>query len=169
MAINKTQNLKGMSLVEILIVIAVITIGLVYLLGMFSFSLRIAGSEEKLTRANFMAQEAMEGVRNFRDGTTWEENGLGALTVSTPYHLEKTGSPPKWTLSPGTRTIDGFEQIIVFNDVRRDLYNNKLNNIIENGGTLDSNTKKVTVTISWLERGKSKEVELITFFTNWNQ
>ncbi len=169
MAINKTQNLKGMSLIEILIVISIITIGLVYLLGMFSFSLRIAGSEQKLTRANFMAQEAMEGVRNFRDETTWGENGLDTLNVSTFYHLEKTGSPPKWTLSPDTKTINGFTQKIVVDNVRRDLYDNKLNNIVENGGTLDSDTRKVTVTISWLERGKSKEIELITFFTNWNQ
>ena len=165
MAINKTQKSKGMSLIEILIVISIVTIGLVYLLGMFSFSLRIAGSEEKLTRANFIAQEAMEGVRNFRDETNWEVDGLGTITTSTFYHLEKTGSPPKWTLSPEAKTIDGFEQIIVFDNVRRD----SDDNIVENGGTINSDTKKVTVTVSWLERGKSKEVELITFFTKWNQ
>ena len=95
MAVNKTQNSKGIGLIELLIVIAIITTGLVYLLGMFSFSLRISGEEKKVGQANFMVQELIEGVRNFRDGTSWQDNGLGTLTVFTPYHLEKNGSLQK--------------------------------------------------------------------------
>jgi len=30
-------------------------------------------------------------------------------------------------------------------------------------------TKEVTVTVSWTERGRSHEVELVTYLTNWNQ
>ena len=163
--INKTQNLDGVSLIELLIVIAIITIGLVYLLGMFSFSLRISGEEKRINQANFMAQEMMEGLRNFRDGTNWQENGLGTLAVSAPYYLAKTGSPPSWTLILGEETKDVFTQRIVFDDVQRDLNAN----IIENGGIFDADSKKVTVTVSWQERGKSQQVELITFFTNWKQ
>ncbi len=165
MAVNKTQNSKGMGLIELLIVIAIITTGLVYLLGMFSFSLRISGEEKKVSQANFMAQELVEGVRNFRDGTSWQDNGLGTLAVFTPYHLERNGSPQKWSLAAGERTTDGFTQQIVFNDVWRD----SNDDIIAGGGTLDENSKKVTATVSWQERGKSRQVEIITLFTNWQE
>jgi len=176
MAINKIQKpehrahkyglwSKGMSLVELLVVVAVVTVGLVYLLGIFSFSLRISGSEKELVRANLMAQEAIEGVRNFRDGTDWEIAGVGTLATSTSYHLEKSGSPPKWALVLDEKTTDGFTQKIVFEDVKRDLNSN----IVESGGDFDSDTKKITVTVSWIERGKSKQIELVAFLTNWNQ
>ncbi len=165
MAINKRQNSKGVSLLGLLIVVAIITTGLVYLLGIFSFSIRIAGSEKQLSQANFIAQEAMEGVRNFRDGTNWQEDGLGTLITSISYHLEKTGIPLEWILFPEEKTTNGFKQIIIFDDARRNLNDD----IVENGGEIDSNTKKVTVSVSWTERGKPYQIELITFLTNWQE
>jgi len=161
MAINKTQ--KGIGLIELLIVMAIITTGLVYLLGMFSYSLRISGEKEKISQANFITQEIMEGVRNFRDGTNWQTDGLGTLTTLTPYHLEKTGSPAGWTLVLGEETTNGFTQSVIFNDVRRD----DKKDIIENGGDLDPETKKIIVSVSWTERGKSQQITLISFLTNW--
>lgn len=154
-----------MMLVELLIVIAIITTSLVYLLGLINFSLRIAGEKKRLYQANFIAQEAMEGVRNFRDGTSWDVDGLGTLAVSTPYHVEKTGSPPRWTLSAGEQTTDGFTQRVIFDEVQRD----GNDNIVESGGVVDASTTEVTMTISWLERGESRQIELVNFFTNWRK
>ncbi len=161
MAINRGQN--GIGLIELLIVMAIITTGLVYLLGMSSFSLRISGEKEKISQANFMAQEIMEGVRNFRDGTDWQTDGLGTLSALTPYHLEKTGSPAGWALFLGEETTNGFTQSIVFDEVRR----NDNDDIVENGGDLDQGSKKITVSVLWTERGKSQQITLISFLTNW--
>ncbi len=158
---NKTQ--KGIALIELLIVMAIITTGLVYLLGIFSFSLRISIEKEKISQANFMAQEIMEGVRNFRDSTDWQTDGLGTLTTLTPYHLEKTGPPAGWTLVLEEETTNGFTQSVIFHEVRRD--DNK--DIVENGGDLDIETKKIIVSVSWTERGKSQQISLTTFLTNW--
>lgn len=161
MAINKTQ--KGIALIELLIVMAIITTGLVYLLGIFSFSLRISIEKEKISQANFMAQEIMEGVRNFRDSTDWQTNGLGTLTTLTPYHLEKTGPPAGWTLVPEEETTNGFTKNVIFHDVRR----NDNKDIVENGGDLDPETKKIIASVSWIEKGKSQQITLTTFLTNW--
>lgn len=152
-------------LAELLVVIAIIVTSLVYLLGIINFSLRVAGEKKRIYRANFIAQAAMEGVRNFRDGTDWDVDGLSILTVSAPYHLEATSSPQKWTLSPGESTQAGFTQKIVFYDVQRD----GNDNIVESGGTVDPDTKKVVVTVSWIERSKPEQIELTNFLTNWQQ
>jgi len=161
MSVNK--NPKGIILIEVLVAISVITIGLVYLLGTYSFSLKISGSKKEFYRANLIAQECLEGVRNFRDNTNWSEDGLGTFTTSTPYHLEKTGPPLEWTLVSGEETIDGFTRRIVFDDVGRD----SDGNIMEDGGIFDPDTKKIIANVSWQYKGKPYQIELGNFFTNW--
>lgn len=150
---------KGISIIEILIVVAIVTIALVSLLGVAAFSLKISTQIRENTQANVIAQEAMEAVRNFRDGTDWNVDGLGILTSDTDYFPQKSGSPPKWMLVQGTETAEGFTRKVVFANVIRDTNDN----IVGTGGTNDPNTKKVTVTVYW----KDKEVKLVTYLTNW--
>ena len=69
-------------------------------------------------------------------------------------------------MDAGEKTTNGFTQQIVFNDVWRDDSNN---DIIAGGGTLDENSKKVTATVSWQEREKFRQAEIITLFTNWQE
>jgi len=150
---------KGISVIEILIIIAIIVIALVSLLELATFSLKLSIQNRETTQAKNISEEALEAVRNFRDGTTWDTNGLGTLNLDTIYHLEKTNdSPPKWNFVPGSETIYGFERRVVLSKVFRDANDN-----IAASGTEDSNTKKITVTISW----KDKKVEIIDYLTNF--
>jgi len=153
-------NNKGISIVEILVVIAIIGIALVSILSLTTLSLRASISIKETTQANTLAQETMEAVRNFRDGTNWETDGL--KNYSGTYHPEKSGDPSKWILASGEETIDGFTRKVVFEDVYRDSITD---DIETNGGYLDTDTKKATVTVSW----KDKKLELVTYFTNWKQ
>lgn len=158
------DNKKGISIIEILIVIAIIVIALSSLLGLIAFSLRISNLTKETAQANNLAQETMEAVRNFRDGTDWDTDGLGFLTAGISYYPQKSGdNPPKWELVSGEEIIDGFTRKVVLDGVYRDASDN--DNIVETGGTSESdpNTKKLTTTISW----KDKEVEIITYLTNW--
>jgi len=164
MAISKYQiSIKGISIIEILIVITIIGITLTSLLGVAAFSLRVSTLIKEATRANTLTQETIEAVRNFRDGTTWNTDGLGTLSVGTdhPHYpkLDTTVDPPKWTLPEGTETINGFTRKVIFTDVMRDVDDN----IVETGGINDPNTKKATATVSW----KDKKVEIVTYFTDW--
>jgi type II secretory pathway pseudopilin PulG len=160
MLIQWKNSKKGISIIEILVVISIITIALISIFGLIAFSLRTSTLMRETVQANNLAQETIEAVRNFRDGTNWETNGLGTLATSTVYHPGKSGDvPPKWQLIIGEETVDGFTRKVVFGQVNRDANDN----IIETGGTLDSNTRKVTTTVSWRDR----EVKIVTYLTNW--
>ncbi|KPJ57513.1 hypothetical protein AMJ49_00025 [Parcubacteria bacterium DG_74_2] len=152
-------------MIDILVVIAIIVNVLVTLLGLTSFSLGISTLIRQTTQANNIAQETIEAVRNFRDGTTWDVDGLGTLAMSTDYYPQATSSPLEWQLAQGTETIDSFSRKVVFEDVMRDLNSN----IVESGGNYDPNTKKIIANVSWQEKGRTHQVEINTYLTNWRQ
>lgn len=168
-----SKNIKcqrGLSIIEILVVIIIITIALVSILSLVTFSFRVSTLIKETTQANALAQETIEAVRNFRDGTDWNNDdpqnkydGLGVATVGVAYYPEKsTDALPKWMLLQGEEEINGFTRKVVFNDVYRDI---TTDDIETSGGYFDPDTKKVTVTISW----KSRKVEIITYLTNWKE
>ena len=164
MLANQNDNKKGASIIEILIVIAIIVIALTSLLGVATFSLRISTLMRETNQANNLSQEVMEAVRNFRDGTSWDVDGFGKLATSTDYYPQATSSPSKWQLVQGIENIDGFTRKVVFEDVMRDSNSNNVE-----AGTYDPNTKKVIVTVSWKERGRDHKLEIFTYLTNWKQ
>lgn len=154
---------KGISIIELLIVIAIIAIALTSLLGIASFSLRVSTLIKETTQANTLAQETIEAVRNFRDGTIWDTDGLVTLTTGVAYYSKKSAdTPPKWTLIQGEETINGFTRKIVFEKVSRDPTTGDIEDIY-NSDNDDSNTRKAIVTVSW----KDKKIEIVTYFTNW--
>ena len=156
---------KGISLIEILVAIAIISSSIVSLLGLTSFCLRITSIINQTSKANNMAQEMIEQVRNFRDVSSWNIDGLGTITSNIDYYVQKSGTPAIWQLIQGTETVDGFSRKVVFEDVMRDFNDD----IVESGGANDPDTKKVTVTVSWQERGNSRRIELVSYFTNWRE
>jgi len=161
---NKTKTNKGFFVPEILIVVAIITVALTTLLGVVNFSLGVYNLIEETTKATLIARNTIEEVRNFRDRTTWDDNGLGTLVTGVSYYPQKTtDTPPEWSLIQGTETIGKFNRQVVFGEVFRD----SQDNIVESGGTQDSNTKKVTVTVSWNYKNETKSIEFVTYLTNW--
>lgn len=155
-------------MIEILIVVAVIIISFSSLVGVISYSLKVSNLIKKTGQANNLAQEAMEGVRNFRDGTDWNTDGLKnyvpvSATSSAPYHLELNNnfSPPKWTLATGTESIYSFTRAIIFEKVSRD--GEKDIEEIYNSVNDDPNTRKMIIAVTW----EGKEVRLVTYLTNW--
>lgn len=167
--IKRFKNEKGLSIVEILIIAAIIGIALTSLLGIATFSLRIATLEREVTRANIFAQETMEAVRNFRDETDWDNDdpqdqydSLGLIATGAAFHPEKSSDiPPKWMLIQGEEIIGCFTRKVVFEDVSRDTNDNIEQTYNPNND--DPDTKKTTVTVFW----KDKKVEIVTYFTNW--
>jgi type II secretory pathway pseudopilin PulG len=158
-------NKKGSLIVEILVVIAIIAIALASLFGLTYFSLDASHLAGQNTQAEALAQEAMEAVRNFRDGTSWNINGLGKLATSTDYYPKATSSPFKWQLIQGQETINIFTRKVIFYSVQRDANSN----IVVSGGVNDPETKKASVSVSWTEKGRPHQVSISTYFTNWRR
>ena len=158
--IKKLKKERGALIIEILIVAAIIVIALVSLLNAAAFSLKMSALTKQNDQAQKLAEETLEAVRSFRDGTTWNTNGLGTLTLDVSYYPQKTtDNPPKWNLVSGEETLGIFQRKVVFKSVSRDLNSN----IVTTGGLVDTNTKKVIATVSW----QDKTVEISTLLTNW--
>jgi len=159
--INYNKNLKGAILVELLFVMAIFIVTIVSLLSIMNLSMKTAGDSRWEFQANLLAQEAMEAVRNIRDKTDWDTNGLGTIINGSSYHLTQSGSPIIWSLVLGSANIDNFTQSVVFADALRDVSQN-----ITGIGTVDVNTKIITVTISWQSGAATKEINVSSVLTN---
>jgi len=147
---------KGIGLIEIIIASAVISIGLLAIISFLIFSRGVTFQVGKQTEAVSLAEEAIEAVRSIRD-EAWS-------SVSTGGTYYPVISANKWTLAaidPGP--INGlYTRTVTIGDVFRDGSDN-----IAGSGSLDSDTKKVTATISWSESGRSKQVVIETFISNF--
>jgi len=158
---QKDNRKKGISIIEILVVIFIIGVALTSLFKVATFSLKFSGRLKENQRALALAQEAMEAARNFRDGKNWSTNGLGSLSLDTAYHSATTADlVPAWNLALGEETIGIYQRKIIFSRVFRDTNDN-----ISPSGTEDPGTRKVTVTISWL----GKSINLVNYLTDWRQ
>jgi len=150
-------SLKGIGLVEVVIGIAILTTIVVGVLSAFRIMVSSSGETIQGLQAQALLEEGLEAVRLIRDGN-W--SNISSLTTGTSYTLTWNGS--LWTLTTTPATIDAlFDRRVSIGQVYRDA-----NDDIATSGTLDPNTKKVTVTISW-NRGKVRlSRSLSTYITN---
>lgn len=170
---NNKNPRQGVSVIELLVVAAIIITAFVAISGLIGFSIRISTFQEQTAQAAALAQETMEAVRNFRDGIDWNNDdalnlydGLGLRTAGAPYHpMKSAGVPPKWQLVSGEDMVNGFKRKVVFDNVLRDV---ATDSIATSGSTYaDLNTRKATVTVSWTAWGSNHQVTIPAYFTNW--
>lgn len=155
----------GFTIIEIVVAIAIIVLILGTILGFFILDSRIAERDRMRLKAISIAEEAIEAVRNFRDNTTWASDGIGSLMAGVDYYPTDSGTD--WDIVLGTENINGFTRKVVFNRVSRDIDDNV--EAVYNPVNDDSNTRKITVTISWTDRYGDTNEELITYITNWRE
>ncbi|HEY4510133.1 MAG TPA: hypothetical protein VJC15_04065 [Candidatus Paceibacterota bacterium] len=172
--LNKIKSEKGGLLVEIVVVVGIIVGSLVAILGLATTFLVTSQIVQQTSQATALAQEGLEIVRNYRDGIPWNTDpvpltwevydGLGVVDFGDLYYVKKSMDViPQWQLlKDPVPPINEFTREIVFEEVQRD------GNDDINPGTVDPDTVKAIVTVSWEERGRSHVVELEAYFTNWN-
>lgn len=157
---------KGISIVEILVVITIIGVALGTLLNLAVFSLKSSSLTKEEVVAGILAQKTMEEVRSFRDGTGWDAGGLGSLTTGSAYHpaTQITATSTIWTISSGEETAGIYTRKVVLHNVSRDLVTGNIESTY-NPSNNDPDTRKVVATVFW----GGKTMELVTYFTNWKQ
>ncbi len=156
---KKNFKNQGFGLIEIMVVVAIVGLAFGALAGLGNYSLKISSRLKNQVIATNLAAETIEATKAVKD-ENW--NILANLSLETPYHPEKTGSLQKWTLVNGSENFNGFLRQAVLNQVFRDA-----NDDIAPTGTLDSNTKKITATVSWTEDGQNRQISLTAYLTNW--
>lgn len=154
---------KGIIILEILIAVAIIGLVFLALAEVGNLALKFNSQLKNNAIASNLTAEAMEATKSVKE-ESWQ--ALGALSLDTPYHPIKNGSPLKWALSAGAENITSgsiFTRQVVLNRVWRD----SNDDIVLSGGVEDPNTRKIIATVSWPERGQNKQVALVAYLTNW--
>jgi len=148
-------NRCGQSIIEIIVAVGIFTLiasSIVILyLGSHSTNLR---DTERL-QADMYLQQGMEATRSIRDYNFSNlTNGTHGLTDINTY----------WEFSGSSNTFGQFTRSITVADVQR----NSSCVIVDSGGTIDNNSKKVTVTVTWdLEGGNSTSISTMEYLNKW--
>ena len=136
--------MRGFGLLEIVVAVAIISGSLAALAEVSTLAVRITQAALAGQQAIFLAEEGIENARLARD-TSW-----ATLLASS-----------------GTETINTFTRAVTLEDVYR---RNSDDDIVPASSsdlkTLDPNTKKITVTVSWQTQKGTVNTTLSAYLTN---
>lgn len=142
---------KGSLLVEVVIASAIIVIITFAIVSAASKGIQLSSRALEQTQASYLLEEGAEVVKIVRDNN-WTT--FAALTLETTYYLVFDNASNAWSLTttpPMPSTIDEkFSRSVVFSQVSRDA---TTQDIVVGSGVIDTRTKKVVVTVSWLSSG----------------
>lgn len=141
-------------MVELLISSAIIVSAFLVAAGVAQKSLQVSRQAVHSAQASFLLEEGSEASRIVRDNS-WTT--FSALTNGTVYYPTYSGGT--WTLSTTPNQVDSFfTRTVTLSAVYRDG-----NDDIASSGTLDSDIKKITVSVSWQE-GSTTLTKTISFY-----
>lgn len=151
---------SGFSLIELLVAISFFSVMIVLIVTVTSFNSKSKNLYEERSQALLYAMEGMEAVKIMN----WDNLEAGdysiAMTTST------------WELQSGSQILAGqYVRNINIGEVYRESSSNghTYGEIIDTGGYLDLDTKKVTVTIDWQSRTGSDQQEILeNYIYRWD-
>jgi prepilin-type N-terminal cleavage/methylation domain-containing protein len=156
---SKINLKKGFTLIEVLVAIPIFVVVLGSLIVASNLYLSGAGDTLKNTEGAYLAQEGIEAVKILRD---YNWTNITSLSTTTNYYLTWDTSSTTWKATTTASAINSFIRTFGIGDVKRDS-NGK---IVSSGGTFDTNTKKVTVSVSWRSKNGTTTKTLSTYITN---
>ena len=149
----------GFVLIEAVVASGIIAVILAGLVSALILSLRAAVGDTAQVQATFLAEEGLEAVRILRD-TSWASD-VASHTSGVNFYLAFDGTT--WQATTTDLYIDKkFQRTVQLSDV----YRNGNQDIVASGGALDSNTKEVTISVSWLDNGATTTRSLSAYLTN---
>lgn len=138
----KLSFIKGISIVEIVVAAAIISISVVGIIGAIQVYLKIVYQNTRETQAVILLDETAEALQYLRD-TSYSAN-FASTSPSTTYTLYWNGTG--YQLATSTISLPyEMSRTIIFTDVRRD----SSDQIVASGGTIDVDTKKAEINIAW--------------------
>lgn len=171
---NHNPRREAFSLIEVLVGITMITVVLTAVTGLLLSTIQSNARNLHAVQAVAYAQEGIEAVRFMRDSNwlqnySWDEgadlwNASFSLDASDPLtlYLEPLASAPYWSFNDRPEIIEAdngvlFERELSFSSI--------LDEWDESRSRED--TVELTVTVSWMDRGIDRSVELSTYLTDW--
>lgn len=158
MLIDKRKSYRsGQSVVEVIVAVSIFVIiaasSVITILGSFMTS-RLA---EEQTQASFYASEGIGAVSSIRD-QNWSN------LIDGNYGLTASGG--QWAFAGTSDLLGKFTRSVQISSVARDASGN----IVDIGGTTDTNTKKITANITWnFVPSRLSSISTTTYLTNWQE
>lgn len=149
-----------MSLIEVIVGTAIMVSSMVAIIGVYGGLTSLSLRNTPKVQAAMLLEEGSEILKIMRD-TGWSSK-IGSLTNGTTYRFVWQNSA--WTSTTSVQMIDStFDRTFVLSAVNRDASYN----IVTSGGTLDTGTKKATISVSWRDGSATttRSVELYIFNT----
>lgn len=151
---------RGFGMIEAVVGTALITMFLFAIAEVGRLGSRVIDNAGFRLQAAFLIEEGVDVVRGARDAG-WAAN-IAPLALDTDYWLNFSGGV--WALTATPRPfIDGrFDRRVRVSAVLRDASDD----IVPTGGTTDINSKRITVSVAWLERGTTATSAVSTYIMN---
>ncbi|MES3005075.1 MAG: hypothetical protein V4690_03125 [Patescibacteria group bacterium] len=147
----------GLALAEIIIGASIMSIAILAVSSVYARYVDYALSNDENVVASYVLEEGVEVMTFFRD-VSWLN--IGNLSTTTTYYLTFSGN--SWATSTTPQYVDGkILRRVNLEDVRRDI-----NDDIAVAGTVDSNIKKITVTVEYFQGHATTTKSLSTYLTN---
>lgn len=154
------KTTKGFTLVEVLIAASIIVVSILAIVGVYGTFVKQTFTNTPAIQAAYLADEGVESLKSMRD-FGWASY-VAPLTIGNTYHLYYNSALARWQATTSSSTIDStFDRYFVLGNAYRDASDN-----LVNSGTLDPNTRLVTVTVSWNARGATSTKTVMTYINN---
>lgn len=151
---------RGFGIAEVIVAAALISASIYGLLSVSQNFLRLSRETSHSVKASYLLEEGVEAIRSIRD-RGWTAN-ITPLLTDTTYYLHWDGEIWEATTTPEL-IDDFFTRVFVVDNVYRDA-----NDDIAETGTLDPDTKKFTVSVSWpTQSGATTARSVSTYYTNF--
>jgi len=153
------QQRLGFSLLEILIAIGFVSVLTLVLVSSLTFGSKLRLYNQQKTQAILYAQGGLEGVH----ALPW------STIINGSYGLNIVNDTLSLVVIP--ELLDNrFTRTVVISDIRRESETNGQVHgaVVETGGYVDPDTKKITATVSWRDQaGQDRIVDLIDYRHLW--
>lgn len=135
---------QGISIIEIVISAALITIAIVGIIGAINVFLAISIKNTNQAQSALLIEETLEIIQHLRDETF--SGNFSNMSLNSDYYLDWNGVDYSTTTTP-VLVNDKFTRKFQVSSVSR----NSDDDIVSSGGTVDPDTLLVDVFVSWPE------------------
>ena len=146
-------------MVELVIAVSIFTGSIVVMGNILSLQLTLAIKNEDRIQAVFLAEEVFEALRFLR---TEDWTNIDGLANSVSYVLNESAGSWSITTSGSGQPLPGYYRVFHLGAVNRDANDD----ITASGGTLDTDIRSVTATVSWYTSQGTSTYSVYGYVTN---
>ncbi len=156
---KNTPYQKGISLVEVIIASAIISVSMMYISNVYGNFLALSVENTDKVQAVFLLDEGVEAIKTMR---SYAWSTVASSSPSSTYYL--TWQNARWQSTTTPIVIDSkFTRKYTVANVYRD---SSTLNIVTSGGVLNQDSKLITVDVSWLNNGATSTKQLSFYIFN---